>query len=75
MAKWWPFRSKPRPIPLETLVAPAGSTVLLRTAGSLSAAQRQKIQAALVQASERNGVRFFLLAGSEWEATVIGATE
>lgn len=75
MAKWWPFRSKPQPIPLEALVAPAGSTVLLKTADALTDQQIQRIREALDLEHERTGVKFFLLFGSEWEATVIGATE
>lgn len=73
MSDWLPFHLKRKSPPLELLLAPAGSTVLLRTSMPLTAHQRGQLWAELSKPSEDSRVNFVLLSGAEWDARVTGA--
>ncbi|WPG35151.1 hypothetical protein [Variovorax sp. EBFNA2] len=71
----WPFTKKAvEPIHLEALVAPPGSTVVLRSPRPLSPEQRADLRAYAMKRRNEVGVHIVLLDG-EWEAVVIGAPE
>ncbi len=70
----WFTKKAAAPIRLEAIVAPAGSTVVLRSPQILSQEQREQVTSLLKERSKTDGIRFVLLDG-EWEAVVIGAPE
>jgi len=61
-------------IRLEALIAPSGSTVVLRCSQHLGPKERDRIRAVLEERSASGEVQFVLLEGG-WEACVIGAPE
>lgn len=64
----------PTQLSIDVLVAPAGSTLVVRCPASVSMAHRLRIREMLEKRSATDGVKFVLLE-ADWEAFVIGAPE